>query len=760
MIQLVVEEVFLDLYENDLPKITLQFDSFETFQPVSSHSQTFRVPATDNNYQFFKTAFDVNGYDFDVTTRKEAQILVDGNEIVSGELRLTKIYNREDKASDYEVVFFGEVRDLATKLGNKNLNELDLSELDHSMSMLNVTTSWLAYPTVKDRFNNNYTSTLTTGFKDGNVLYPLVDFGNDYDPDELTENIAISVGSSKHITQGDLSIVPNAERIWADRFKPMIRAKYLLDKIFEEAGFTYTSNFLTAALNPFQRLYVSAWGNDDSIYNTPKSRDTLVRVENPYFAGNLGFVRFLLEEYDYGDAWSINTYNSNITGTVNINFKVQVIGSKNPGLGAIRLKRNAVTIASVTIPAPDSNFVAYFDETIACSDTDNIRVEFDGPNIFIESGYLDATAPGEIVTVIEEDYKQIDFLRDVFTFAKLVLIPDSTQPGNFIIEPWSVYIGSGRLRDWSSKLDASKDIEIKPIFLDQSAQITFTTEDEGDWLNDLNKKTFKENFGELKVTPDNDLLKGEKNVKLKIASTPVTEIQGASTNTGTGALVGRDNMVIPHIYSLEAGETRALRKPIKPKTRFLFYNGMKYTGRTFNGLNSATDTSAPWYWRTDDPAVGAFSELFPQATPYQYTFNEIDYNPSIPSLNLTWQAENGYLRFGQLSPGYSMYDLYWGNYIKLLYDKYSRRVTANFILSADDLFDFEFKDVIFVKDTYYFVEAIKGVQFGERTSVKVDLIKLIDYNPDQGGFVPPFEGLVWQDVNINWQAISDNWGAF
>lgn len=761
MIQLVVEGVFIDLYENDAPKLTLQFDSFETFQPQSAYSQTFRVPATDNNFQFFQTAFEVNGYDFDVTQRREAQILVNGAEFVSGELRLQKIYHSGDNKIDYEVLFMGNTRDFASKLGSDKLNQLDLSELDHTQTMANVETSWGAYPT---------TIQISAGLKEGNVVYPLVDFGNIYDANELTENVAISVGNSKHITNGDTATLPIADRIWADRFKPIVRAKYLFDKIFNKAGYTYQSEFLgdydTEPTNDdakrFWRTYITAWGNEASIYSTTDSNNAKATLSDILTFNGTGEFPLICdtEITDHGNNYSVTTgeYTAPATGTYK--FKVKVFGSKTfSGTVSIQILKNGIVQSAYTgVYGLGEEYIIYtkndIELTVLATQTVSIKVTY---NSLISNAVIDEAeitcyeSPGDmsIASSLEEEYKQIDFIKDILTMYKLVMVPDRNNPKNFIIEPWSNFIGSGDVLDWTSKLNIDKDIQIEPLFFEQKAELNYSSKEDKDWLNELNQKTFKEQFGDLNVESNNDLLKDTKDIKLTVAPCPVTEMQGANQNTGGGYTNGRDNMVIPHIYQLEAGQTRALRKPIKSKTKYLFYNGYKATG-----LSPSTQLS--WYWRGDSN-TNENSTYYPQVTPYEWTSDpfSLSSDENTPSLNLTWQVENGYLQFGTLNPGYSLYDGFWGNYISQIYNKYSRRLTANFILSAEDLINFNFNDVIFVKDTYFYVEKLENVQLGEKQSVKVSLIKLLNYEVPQGGFIPLGDN--WEDININWESITDLW---
>lgn len=787
MIQLIVDGVFLDMYEKDLPKVTLAFDSLKTFQPQSSYSETFRLPATNNNFEFFKNVYEVNGIDFDVTIKREAYILVNGSEFVSGELRLKKVYISKTGKIDYEVLFMGKVRDFAGKLGSKKLNELDLSELTHDQNMTNVKKSWEAYPStvnlngtpLPDGFDNGLTFS-NPDVPAGTVVYPLVDFGNTYDSNESVNEVSISVGNNQHITQSDYNVVPVEDRLGANRFKPMVRVKYIFDKIFEEAGYTYTSNFFNAATNPFRRLYLTAWGNEATVtcpidsYNSRHTVDTpysvnwetvLLNIYRPYFDNQV---------YDNSNAYNEQnrTWTANKPGTNTYRFIFQLYGSftdlqgdENQGVLYIRLYRNGQEQFEVTMP-PDQTLDYYYDnEQLELDQGDQLWWEISSEypsdtilNIDIAIASFSTEGDISISSLLQEDYKQADFIKDVLTTFKLVMVPDKSIDKNFIIERWDKYIGTGVVRDWTHILNFDKDIEIEPLFYEQKEEIYFKTIEEKDWLNNLNEVTFKERFGELKVDSNNELLKDSKDIEVKYASTPVTEIQGANNLNGNTAITGRNNMVIPHIYTLESGNTRALKRPIEPKSRFLFYNGLKYTGRTYLGDPANSDTTAAWYWRNDND-TGGFSLLFPQATPYQYTFDPtgMNYNNGEQSLNLTWQAENGYLQFGTLNPSYSLYDEYWRNFIDLLYNKNSRRLTAYFILSAEDLNLFEFKDVIFIKDTYYFVEKIESVPIGEKDSVRVSLIKLLNYKPDQDNYIPPTDFNIWEEMDVTWDGTDFTW---
>lgn len=791
MIQLRVELenefVYLDLYELDPPALTKKFEAFDTFQPQSDYSQTFRVPASNKNYKVFKTAFDINGIDYDVTKTLNATILFKGQEYISGELRLNKIYKSyKNSKTDYELIFFGATRSFASELGNKKIVDLNLTELTHTQNMTVVKKSWEAFPANIDlngvTFSASFDRGLTFSSPDvpaGTIIYPLVDFGNTYDSNELVEQVSISVGNNQHITQGNTTIVPIVSRLNNRRFKPMVRVKYIFDKIFEEAGFTYESSFLNDESSSLQRLYLSAWGSDTIAVESDSYNTRCVISENLIYPDNIVEEPLVFTPlydtivFDWYDSWdnTLGVWTNKKPGTNEVRIRYQIYGefdgvpSTNPNIVQYEIFKNDTEVLLDTLVNYPQNqpLDFYYDQTLTLNENDTIKIvitKYNSKELTIFTNIFSSVSESDVIlnSLIDQDYKQIDFIKDVLLMYKLVMVPDLENENKFFIEPWSDYIGSGEVLDWSQKLDLSTDVQLSPLFLEQTSEINFTTVEDKDWLNDLNQKNFKENFGDLIVDSESKLLKDSKTIKLNYSATPVSEIQGANESTGNLAESGKDNIVIPHIYTLEPGANRLLKKPIKSKPRFLFYNGMKYTGRTFNGPNSSSDTTGKWYWRNDND-TGGESLLYPQVSPYEYTFDPagLNYTPGQQALYLNWQAENGYLRFGQLNPGFSLYNIYWANYINLLYNNESRRFEATFVLDSQDLFNFKFSDVIFVKDTYFFVEKIEGIKLGEKNKCKVSLIKLINYVPDPENFVSPYDYLEWQEVDVNWEVLDSLW---
>jgi hypothetical protein len=795
MIQLVVSGTFLDLYEVDPPKLTYSIEDITDTKATSIYSKSFRVPATKTNTEFFKTAFEVNGYDFDVTAKASAQILYDGNLLQSGYLILRKIYlTNFGNAADYEIVFLGETRDFITELNKREdtrteyIDSLDFSDLAFNLTYTNISQSWNAY--------NGITQTdINGGLFSGSLVFPLVDFGNTYTGTTPNEAV-ISRGEARSFTQSAWPLTLN-------RFRPMIRAKTIFDKIFDEAGYTYESNFITASHpSPFHAVYLSAWGNepfvsyslnfDNDVFfakgklNTSDPNVVTVYSSSGLVTSNFGFSgsTALKEVYDYNGRYNNSTglyttvetgdysfgfgvdhkvyYNNVVNRNHTLTFRLMKSGSATPllstaisqsndiytfyGLGNYREGTYLQEPTTVNLNSGDK---IYVDVSWSVANVTNVeKINLSLPDSFYKC-YLTPSDTISVTPFIRKNYKKIDFVRDILTKFRLTIAPSKTREKHFIIEPWKVadvasgpledtslsYIASGDVLDWTNKLDLSKDTTIEPLFNEQKLRIVFKDKEDRDYWNQYNQDNYGEVFGTLNVDANNPLLSGERTVTTNISPTIVTKIRGWVNNINWGP------NLLPQIYQISEGKY----EPISPNQRLLFYNGLveDFGNEVF-------------YIQKEDTTVVSQNSV-PQVTPYFGNTYGIYLNQLYYDLN--WQRETGYF-FASEPNGYSAYDTFWQPYIDSIYDKWSRRVKAYFILDSNDLANWDFDNVIFVKDTYYYVEKIYDVPIGKKESVLVDLIKLSDYTPNTNNFIPPtppVEVNVWGDWPVIWNTTTDTW---
>ena len=756
-------QFWLDTYKELPLKMTLAIEDIEDVSAMSSFSRTFRIPGTKANYEYFKTMFLVEGQDFDVTRKAKAQILYNGALFSIGHIRVQKVFvNHSNNKYEYEISFMGETRDFASELADKAMCNLQIPNLAHNFDQQAVEDSWQAYPEGADG---------DTGLKNGNVLYPLIDFGNTYPGTGANQNATgeprIAIG---HPAADGGSFDNSNKPIDFTRFKPMIRAKCLIDQIFYDSEYTYTSNFLGEMEDPntgdpstslFKKIYVSAFGNDESIYvDAAIGSSNTFEAEGIHPQGAAEFLECPAEISDAGGNYNpvTSTYTapgtlptpttpSTLTLTFNASASIQpAIGSygvvESPPVSLILWRAaydpNTGTVGAFTPTAYASNVTdngtCNLIATGIFQPGDQFRVfitPIGGGGTYSEdpmTGGQEFSCPGASVgdfnpiAYMDCEYKQIDFVRDLLTTFRLVMAPNPAKPRDFIIEPAQNYYRTGTQRDWSSKLDNDKDQVITPLFYTQTDQINYRHEEDEDYINAYHREVYKENYGYLQFDSGNELLKGTREITTKWAPTPVTQIEGVPIGTSTlepsdPSYSPGSNFIIPQIHTRSAEPDGTQFLPIKAKTRWVFYNG----------LQDLTGSSYSWY-------LGSTPQVATEQFEWPLVTNSSDWPLTQNGQILNWFNDIGY--WGTAVPGFqtqlgqSMYSTYWRNFTLNTYDTYARRLTATFVLDPTDLIDLQFSDTIFVNGTWYRPEKIIDYKVGTKSKVKCQLIKIIPaYKP-------------------------------
>lgn len=791
MVQLEVEGIFLDLYEDDPIKINITFDDFQ-FGVVSDYSKTFRVPATKHNNTFFRQAFEINDIDFDITAKRVAHILVDGIEYKQGELRLLKIYLSNDgKYADYECLFLGEKKEFQSAVGEKTLCQLDFSGLSHSLTYANISKSWEAYPS----------GTTTSGLFNGDVLYPLCDFGNSYTsttgPTIYLPTIPLAefpeIGS---FVQNLFTYSPqtyftaSTSPLEHNRFKPMVRAKKVIDQIFADVGFQYTSNFFNS--NFFRKLYVSAWGNEPSFQISGNSNNFFGWSINGFGNNqNLGdditILKLFPDEpfyynpiiygpgYDYGNNWNYATDQYTCPNTGNYSGQLQFFtnGAVTGNQFRVRIHKFSSGVESTLVESPLlTTPTLFYNTTFSASfnsgDKIYVKIYNSGTTApyISEATFFKIDAPGTInpAGFMECDYKQIDFLKDIITKFRMVMIPNGLN--SFLIEPWNDIIGQGTIYDWTDKLDNSKDVVLEPTFYSQKKTLIFQDQTDSDigskWYNDTNSQKLP--YGYRKLESTYDLLFDTQTISTNFASMPMLHpyFFNESSYFGVG---GMTYMAIPCVFegTIPQEHYVKVKNPIAPKTRLLFYNGMALTDSS-----SATSADNTWYIRNDSGGAVAMVNKFPSVSNYsEYPISgatDINWGKSrlyvVPQNTgsiccpyyPTQVGGNSFTNF----PKTDVYEVYWQDYISNLYSKNGRILTGYFKLNFEDVRNLEPGDVIFIKNSYWYIKSINELAVGRDELVKVQLVKLVNYAPSGEGYIPP-ESNLWNLDGDIWNTATQLW---
>ena len=246
----------LDLQE--APNISLNFQFADIKEPEKrkgNYSQTFKLPFTDNNNNFFQNWFNVNleTLVYSTRTKFDAILYVGSVPQFEGSIQLKAVYQ---KAQVYEIVLMSNTSDLFSVIGSKLLKDVFLNSdgnytknYNHYLTAANIEESW------------DGTSTSFVSVPNGNILqdsvsevqrimYPLsVKIPNFYYEANSNQFLNMSNVSSYTAEEQDFYMVDITQ------FSPAIQIKTLFQLIIARAGFSYTSTFLDG--NYFGNLYMT-----------------------------------------------------------------------------------------------------------------------------------------------------------------------------------------------------------------------------------------------------------------------------------------------------------------------------------------------------------------------------------------------------------------------------------------------------------------------------------------------------------------------
>lgn len=194
-----------------------------------AYTQEMYLPGTPKNNQFFKNIFEITEENnFNIHAKCPAAIAKDNSIIEEGYIQLMSISNLNGEIQ-YEVMFYSNVVDLFSDIGDTYLKDLDLSEFDHTAILGNVLNSW---------DNSNPLP----------YYYGYINYGGERYLD-LWGGI---IGSGRDTTGVGLTV--------ADIF-PSMRVKPLVDHIFSANNYSYTSTIFSS--DNFNKLVLPFVDNEE-----------------------------------------------------------------------------------------------------------------------------------------------------------------------------------------------------------------------------------------------------------------------------------------------------------------------------------------------------------------------------------------------------------------------------------------------------------------------------------------------------------------
>ena len=696
--------VICDLYEDEDIPLTLSVDNFKNAaEKVQSYSKAFNLPATKRNNQIFDNIFEITRYVegnsilFNPLKRTKAVLKQDGFLIFEGYMRMLDISEKDGEIS-YNVNLYAEVTALADTLKDKTFQDLGFTELEHEYNRDNIQDSWKwtgSGPT--------FTNPSISGFRHATqtVKYPFVDW-----------NHQMVVSNGILGTSGQTELL-NLEQA----FRPWISIKYLIQRIFQDSPFTYTSTFFNTTV--FEKLFMDFnWGAEE--WGAAPNRNSHCYQKNTsdqVVVLGLQTVELPTNYFGTTDLWD-NTNNRFVSDVANLevtgNFYSRIavtsVGIADGVAGSYRichfdkygnvieiLKEESFTkhffgsyfifIGSFGITLQVGEYVElqlYIAALIGDADIKNSVI----PS-YLEIAYQnEASKVKSLLDSARADINQWEFLKGIMTMFNLIAIPDPDDINNLIIETYeNIFIKTsnnnsvsladrGITHNWTEKVDYST-MKMSPLSDLKAKTIFKYVEDDDDYAFNVYKRDVQGHLYGSKVfdavySYELNLLTGEDEIVAEpFAATVIKPLMSQYSE-----------FVVPSLYAMsDDGATEGFANA----PRIMYDNGINYL-------------SGDDYYVPEQNGVG--DDTLTQYLQFTHFYNPntsyaIDFNFGVCPLIPPWTPTVN-----------NLFQMYWMPYYTELYDSNTRVVTVKINLNAGDINTFKFNDQIMIKNRAYRVNKI------------------------------------------------------
>lgn len=566
--QLVANNVTLDLFKDEEIKVSDNVTGlFDIGVLPSDFTRTITLPGTKKNNAFFEHYYDIsvtNPFLFATNTKVDAYFDFGGIYVASGYLQLNKVNVLANKFIDsYEVTIYGLLSSFARETNRNNLTDLTtLTQYNHSASIYNITSSWSG-----SLFN-------------GDIVYPMVDYGKyiRYDYDEYPTGINSDSGS---LGVGD--------------FKPAIRVKAVWDAIFNQYGYTYSSSFIDSGVWDdvyllcdnnlqypiFDGVDLEGYGRfkafpiSGSDTDIPMTAGTYLSLTYDNVAENPNF-SFINGQY------TLEREQSQIKGAIKLVTKVSgSAGFPQFTLQAYRTTGTPGSVAEKELVAINNFFRETDSQTTSTGDktytleeqfTMNIvtgsyqfRLKYENyggasfnvinnpggnTNAYLQVSEVTANSDYRVMNIARNlpygktGVKQIDFIKGLQKKFNLIIYPSKTKPRHFIVETYNNWYKNGQIVSFNDFIDLNKKIEVIPANSLAVREVDF-----GDKLGlDLLSQNFEKGAGRVfgtsyYIDDQNFFSQGSFKVETPFAATPLRYVEGTGLSGSLPPQIGISHQV-------------------------------------------------------------------------------------------------------------------------------------------------------------------------------------------------------------------------
>jgi hypothetical protein len=701
MIRLLVNNTPVDLSADfDISINKAIADIREPQSRSSEWTKTITIPGTAQNNKLFSHIFEVEhtirtstqfAPDFNPNKKADVVVLLDEIEQLRGFIRLIQINVTDSTAIVYECSLHGQTADLFTTIAERKLNALNFSEYNHTLSSGTVINSW-------DTSIVKNGSTQAFAYGEG-YLYALIDKG--------------------------YSTVRNINRFDVPSMTPCLYAKTIVDKIFTNAGYSYTNDsffnndrFKRLIIPPPNGLLVDAITLEQRRFKAGRSSSQLLLtggtlIFNVDSGGNF---------YDNGNNYNTTTGAYIVPAGGNYVFEPYLelllsnifpsILTTTFGIGIgiyVNDKLIKKSLLQNTIGGTRAYHLHFDLQNLLVGDSVKLKMMgvYDIPNNYqltdaqftlamVVNSFLENNCTGfnygygsttDFAQFLNSEVKQSDMLMSFVKMFNLYIEPSQDQPKILRIVPRDDFYNGVNV-DWTKKLDYSQPVEIVPMGELDANPYVFSYKEGADTSNKEYQEMYQSTYGSRTYKVDNDFIKTEK--KIDIVFSP-TQIKNYNNN--------QKNFVLSYVESEKDGDLR-----------IMYYGGLQsdvsWDLLLFSYMDSIVypQTKLPMTIHYDSVTAPTFDILFGM--------------PKELGVGAGYQYGN-----------FNLVTNFYYRFITEITNKNSKIVRAYFRITPSDWYNLRFNNLYFFEGQYW------------------RLNKVNDYNPMQDGvyqcefllaqFIPP-----------------------
>ena len=765
----------LDLYSSIPIKVNRSYADLQDISSKNSDTAlNVKLPGSKKNNAFFENFFDVDtqSFAFNAIKKVYAQVLINDEAYFTGYMRLDKI-NIQNSKVEYDVSLYSTVGTLFADIGNKLLKDLNFDDseytFNHTFGLGAVTNGW-------------YTSNFSRNSeKPQTYLYPIVHNGYLYDNGDVNFSGNTIDSQTRFYTSSPIKAgaYPTAADAFDDgvepykinspgsglidnQLKPALSIWNLLQLMFKTYGYKIKSDFMNT---PWMKtLYMYGYFSAD----LTKFSYTLQNIQTLPPSGvdivvhpSTGYTEFDLIVAQQGTG--IPCYCSDeIKVTITIErayhgFLGIVFTEKYDETYTVYPSSTGTTVV-LNQYFPANTIYRHYDASVqAISGYYNVgfapysSLKYDPVNVGGYENFKDGD-PVNFSLVIDPQFKQIDFLSSIAKKFNLVFVPDPEVANQIIIEPYTYYIGTGDIWDWTDKLSHDQGFSIEPAINYVDSYLTFYDQEDGDYGNVQFKNRNNRIYGQ-KFVPNNTDFKSTTGETHTTFSTEIfRQWDAIELPNGTIADSGHIRLPLGINYAGSTSEVTANNQVqanyeytgVKTKPKLMWFlqganplNEYSVTGKTYNFSYSAT-TYNVWVGPSNAP-TGTTSNVYLSQENIPVMSNTMPigiadkYKINNDNLSVLFNAEQlSYIdvyTYNVYTTNDAYLNFYYNRISNVLFNPNTRFLKGKFYLKLSDYKNLKAKDLIKIKDQYFTWNKVINYNITDTELTEVELVQA-NLNPN------------------------------